>query len=421
MHIEAYTLLLFGLGAIILLVAWLPLALKQLPLSLPIICVLIGFGLQRMGYLSLDLEQLYANPRVERLTEAVVLIALMGAGLRLDRRFSLRRWASTWRLLFLAMPLTIVLLTLAAHYGLGWSWPVSLLLGAALAPTDPVLASDVQTGPPGEGEQGEVRFALTSEAGLNDGLAFPFVMLAILGLKPEAVPWLHWFSVDLVLELVVGAVIGWGGGRLMGFAMFHLPKLRLSDTGDGLVAVAVTLMAYATAQALHANGFVTVFVAAAAIRRSAPVGDFHHAMSAFSEQIERVLVMLVLLLFGWGLGAGLLAPLTWEGALVALALIFVFRPLSAWLSFLRTPVRWQAKALMAFFGIRGIGTLYYLQYAFNRSDFAETRALAAVAAFAILVSILVHGITSTPLMQMADAFLARRRARRRHETPHAAN
>ena len=414
MHIADYTLFLFGMGGIILLVAWLPLALRKLPLSLPIVCVAIGFGVERAGVLPLEVGALYGSKQVERLTEAVVLIALMGAGLRLDRPFGWKRWESTWRLLLVAMPLTIGALLLLGVYGLGWSWSASLLLAAALSPTDPVLASDVQTGPPGKGEPGEVRFALTSEAGLNDGLAFPFVTLALVGLGASPMSLGHWVAVEFAGELAIGAAVGFAGGRGMGWVMFHLPRLRLSDTGDGLVAVGVTLMTYATALALHGNGFVAVFVAAAAIRRAAPLDDFHHAMSEFSEQVERVLLMLVLVLFGWGLGAGLLAALTWREAALALALIFVVRPASAWLGFTGSTLQWQPRALMAFFGIRGIGTLFYLQYAFNRASVPEGRALVATAGFAVAVSILLHGTTSTPLMRLADAFLKRQgRARER--------
>lgn len=251
---------------------------------------------------------------------------------------------------------------------------------------------------------------------MNDGLAFPFILLAVaLAQGGSSISWIRWVGIDLVGELLLGTLIGWVGGRLIGWAMFRLPRLKLSDTGDGLVAVGVTLVAYATAQALHANGFVTVFVAAVTIRASAPEDAFHHAMSEFAEQIERVLVMLVLVIFGWGLAAGLLSPLTWSGALVGLSLIFLLRPLSAWIGFLGAKLHWQPKVLMAFFGIRGIGTLYYLQYGFNHATFEAREELWAVAAFAILISILLHGTTSTPLMRLADRFLKRQKREAREQ------
>ena len=122
----------------------------------------------------------------------------MGAGLKIDRRVGWRSWGLTWRLLAIAMPLTILLLSLLSHWLLGLGAAAAILLAASLAPTDPVLASDVQVGPPKSGEEDETRFALTSEAGLNDGLAFPFVMcaLALAETGRSGEPWfLQWLSV----------------------------------------------------------------------------------------------------------------------------------------------------------------------------------------------------------------------------------
>ena len=176
---EPYILWLTGAGILITLVAWLPLALRRLPLSLPIICMAAGAAIFLIPPITFRPLPTILPDVAERLTEFVVIIALMGAGLKLDRLFSWRRWNVTWRLLGITMPLSIAAITLIGVYGLGMSLAMALLLGACLAPTDPVLAADVQVGPPKSGEEDEVRFGLTSEAGLNDGLAFPFVNLAI--------------------------------------------------------------------------------------------------------------------------------------------------------------------------------------------------------------------------------------------------
>jgi sodium/hydrogen antiporter len=175
---DPYLLLLVGTDALILLVAWLPMALRELPLSLPMFCVAFGFA--AFGLSSGDTPSPVLYPEVtERLTELVVLVALTGAGLKLDRPFGWRTWSMTWRLLAFAMPLSILGIALVGGWLLGLGVAAALLLGAALAPTDPVLAADVQVGPPRSGEEDEVRFTLTAEAGLNDGLAFPFVNLAV--------------------------------------------------------------------------------------------------------------------------------------------------------------------------------------------------------------------------------------------------
>jgi NhaP-type Na+/H+ or K+/H+ antiporter len=177
---ETYLILMVVFGGITLLTSWLPSVLRDLPLSLPIACIALGAAI---GWSSLA-PVLASNPLedrhlTERLTEFVVIVALMGAGLKIDRRIGWRRWGLAWRLLGVSMPLTIAAIAFLGWSQLGLGVASAILLGACLAPTDPVLASDVQVGAPGEGEEDEVRFALTSEAGLNDGLAFPFVYLAI--------------------------------------------------------------------------------------------------------------------------------------------------------------------------------------------------------------------------------------------------
>ena len=169
---NAYVLVLTGFGALVLLTAWLPMVLRQMPLSLPICCVGIGAALSAFPEVVGDVPRPQEHLQVvEKVTELIVIISLMGAGLKLDRVFGWRRWMVTWRLLGIAMPLTILALTALGSALLGLGAATALLLAASLAPTDPVLASDVQVGPPGEGQEDEMRFALTSEAGLNDGLA----------------------------------------------------------------------------------------------------------------------------------------------------------------------------------------------------------------------------------------------------------
>src|SRR6476661_10595409 len=207
---DPYILLLAGTGALILLVAWLPMALKELPLSLPMFCV--AFGFIAFALSAGDTPHPLAYPAVtERLTELVVIVALTSAGLKLDRPLGWRSWGMTWRLLGLAMPLSILGIALVAHMLLGLGAAAAVLLGAALAPTDPVLAADVQVGPPRSGEEDEVRFTLTAEAGLNDGLAFPFVNLAVamavVGAAPEFWAW-DWFRIDVLWKLGAGILAG---------------------------------------------------------------------------------------------------------------------------------------------------------------------------------------------------------------------
>ena len=213
-------MLLVGAGGLILLVAWLPMVLRELPLSLPMFCIAVGYGLfSAIG--GETPNPLHYPEAAERLTELVVIVALTGAGLKLDRPLRWRTWALTWRLLGIAMPLSILGIGLAGHWLLGLGISAAVLLGGALAPTDPVLASDVQVGPPRSGEEDEVRFTLTAEAGLNDGLAFPFVNLAVALALVGTDPALWVLGLD---RLRCRLEAGRRAGRRLG----HRPPARLA-------------------------------------------------------------------------------------------------------------------------------------------------------------------------------------------------
>lgn len=403
---EPYILWLTGTGILIALVAWLPLALKRLPLSLPIICMAIGAGIFLLPAVSLRPMPLSFPAIAERFTEFVVIIALMGAGLKLDRPFSWRRWAVTWRLLGITMPLTIAAITLIGGWGLGLSWTAALLLGATLSPTDPVLASDIQVGPPRSGEEDEVRFGLTSEAGLNDGLAFPFVNLAIALTLAMATsePWArNWLLHDVLWEIGAGVAGGWAIGRLFGWLTFHIPaESKLAQTGDGLIAIAATFVSYGVTEIFDCYGFLAVFITALTLRRSHRDHEFQRDMHDITEQVERIAMMVVLILFGGALVSGLLAPLTWRDMLAAIAIILLVRPLAGLIGLTRFPAGRAEKMTLAFFGIRGVGSFYYLAYALNHAHFAEAERLWAIVGLVALLSILLHGLTVTPVMRSID-------------------
>ncbi|MDZ4365203.1 MAG: cation:proton antiporter [Brevundimonas sp.] len=394
----------------VLLVSWAPKGLSRLPLSLAMICVALGWIIFGTGVLSFDPDPRTYDTLTERLTELVVIVSLMGAGLKLDRPLSLKAWAPTWRLLAIAMPLTIVAVALMGMLGLGLSLAMALLLGAAMAPTDPVLASDVQTGPPGTGDENEVRFGLTSEAGLNDALAFPFVNLAILtaaggvtalsGFSSSAL--LKWLAIDVVWKLAAGAAMGVVVGWAMGWLIFRSPKHGLSRHADGLVAVGATFIAYAATELVHGYGFVAVFVCALTIRTRERQHDFHEEMHDFAEQIERLLMMLVLVLFGGARANGLLEALTWRDMLIGLGMVLVVRPLAGLLSLIGSPLPRRDRVALSWFGIRGLGSVYYLAYALNHADFGVSERLWAIVGFIILVSIVVHGVSAAPVMRLIE-------------------
>jgi NhaP-type Na+/H+ or K+/H+ antiporter len=401
---DSYIYVLTGFGALVLLTAWLPLLLKELPQSLPIVCVGLGavlFAFAGEGVGPHPVEHLAIT---ERLTELVILIALMGAGLKLDRPLTLASSGLTWRLLGLAMPLTIAALALLGYALLGLGAAAAMLLAASLAPTDPVLASDVQVGPPRQGLEDEVRFTLTSEAGLNDGLAFPFVNLAI-ALALMGSGWFgKWVLVDVFWKLAAGLVIGWLVGRLLGWLIFRLPnRAKLSRTGDGFVALGVTCLAYGITEMAHGYGFVAVFVAALGIRAAERHHSYHEKLHDFVEQLERLLMMVLLVIFGGAIVAGgLFRALSLEAVIYAVIAVFLIRPIAGWLSMVGAKQRTDEKAIIAFFGIRGLGSAYYLAYGLNHGKFENPDALWSVVGLIVLISVVLHGTTVTPVMRWLD-------------------
>ncbi len=402
---DTYILATTMLGLALLTAAWIPEVLTDRPLSLPVVYVVFGFII-----FTLPLNLPTPNPFeygvfAERLTQLVVIISLTGAGLKLERPIGWARWGSTWRLLVIAMPLCIAGVAFLGWWMVGLAPAAAALLGAVLAPTDPVLAADVQANPPGEGDD-EVRFALTSEAGLNDGLAFPFTNLAIAMVTLGAAPreWLgEWLLDDVLYKIVVGTIIGILIGRALAYLMFRFFKrVHLKPDSAGLLAIAITLLAYGVAEMIHAYGFMAVFAAACALRQYERRHEYHEAVHNLSEQSERLLMVLVLVLFGGAVASGLLASLTWPAVALGLIFLLLVRPAAAAISLLGTGERWRDRAVISFFGIRGIGSLYYLAHAFNIAEFPNENILWSTTGFVMLVSIFLHGTLASPVMKYLD-------------------
>jgi NhaP-type Na+/H+ or K+/H+ antiporter len=405
---DIYVVTLTILGLVVLFTAWLPMLLRRLPLSLPILCVGLGAALAWSPFPLLPaFNPLENRAMTEHLTEIVVIVALMGAGLKLDRKIGLRRWGTTWRLLGIAMPLTIGAIAVLGHWVLGLGAASALLLGASLAPTDPVLASDVQVGPPQSGEEDDVRFALTSEAGLNDGLSFPFVHLAIaiaLAAETGEVSVQDWVLIDVLWRIVAGIVTGWVAGKLFGYLSFRLRGVSLARSRDGLVAIGMAFATYGVTELIHGYGFIAVFMAAVAFRDSERTHDFHEQLHDFAEQIERLLMMLLLVCLGAVAVSGpFLANIDWRVVTVSLLTLVAVRPLFGWLSLLGSPRSTGENLIIAVFGIRGLGSIYYLAYAAGHAEFEQIEVIWTTVLLIILTSIVVHGVAVTPTMRWIDA------------------
>ena len=350
---------------------------------------------------------------VEHVTELCVIVALMGVGLALDRPFSIRGWSSTWRLLIVAMPLFIAILGVAAWGLAGLAPAAALLLASVLAPTDPVLAADVRVGEPTDDprSEDELRFALSSEAGANDGLAFPFVHASILLVTIPVAQWLGgWVAWELIGKVVLGVACGVAIGYLFAQLAFRAPTkvLRFAETAESVVSLAAVFLAYGVAELVGGYGFLSVFAAGLALRAQERGHEFHRTMHDFVTQMERLLTMGLLLVFGYSLGSGLLADLTWQGALLGLAAVLVIRPLVGAVAMSRSDVPIQDRRSIAFFGVRGIGSFYYLAFALGSAQFPDPGLLWSTVAFTVLVSVVVHGTTAAPVLRRIDRRMGRR-------------
>ncbi|HQS95786.1 MAG: cation transporter [Novosphingobium sp. 16-62-11] len=396
---DYYFPILCGLGAIILMVAWLPLVLRKWPLSLPMICLGLGvvvFSLPPFSALAPHPEK--TPGLIERAAELIVIVSLMGAGLKISKPVNDRKWRATWRLLAVAMPVTIIALMVLGQQLLGLGLATALLFAAALAPTDPVLAGDIQI-EPGE-EDAPAEFTLTSEAGLNDALAFPFIHLALALAAAGSFASAKlgdWLLVDVLWRLSAGTAAGAGLGWLVGVIIYRLPSnTRLSRTGDGFVALGATLTVYTLTEFVHGYGFLAVFIAGLMMRRAARGHDFNTRLHDFADEAERLLMMLLLLLFGGMLAAGLLAGIGLaEIAFAALALLVV-RPAAGLLSLIGSPIQGLERGIIAFFGIRGLGSVYYLSYGINHGRFDHEHSLWGTMGLIIVSSVVIHGMLVTP-------------------------
>ena len=408
MKAEYYNLAMIVLGVAILGVTWLPNLLKNKPLSYPIIYVVLGFLLYKMPIIKMPDPLPHLNSFVSvHLTEFCVIVSLAGVGLKIDSPLNWKSWKHLFQFLVLAMLLSIGLFSGLSWWIGGFSLAAAVLLGAVLAPTDPVLAADVQVGPPGEGDKNRDKFLLTAEAGFNDGLAFPFVFMAIAlsvanGNYGEVL--LDWLWQDFFYKIGVAV----SSGLLMGFAFreifWQFQKLELTNVSDGFVSLALTLIVYGITEMLGGYGFLAVFIGALIFSKEGKHHTFKKELHNFTDQLERLLIVVILFLFGAILSAGLFDHLSVRGVVIGLIFIFVIRPVSGWISLWGSSLNKREKLLVSFFGIRGIGSLFYLAFGISHGMFEEevSYEIWAVAAFTILVSIIVHGIMAYPATKWAQ-------------------
>ena len=427
-------------GAIMITMALLGTLLKRLPLSPGILYLAIGYALGPSGAGLMAPDPVRYSVELEIMAEVALLISLFAVGLKIGVPIRDKRWYLPLRLAFPSMALTILFVSAAGVYLMALPLGAAILLAAILAPTDPVLASDVQVAD--SSDRDRLRFSLTAEGGLNDGAAFPVVVLGLglLGLYDFGGSVWRWLALDAFWSILGGLAIGGVLGALVGKLVLHLRTRHQEAVGlDEFLALGLIAIAYGIALLSSASGFLAVFAAGLALQRVKGYSKLagpamavetgiapgtgsaknlathsHHAgtymmeaVQGFNGQLERIAELIVVMVAGAMLSYTSLPGLTvW----FVLILFFLARPLAVWLGLLGAPgVSRDQRMMISWFGIRGVGSIFYLMYAINHGlpeplgkDFIAIT-LATVAA-----SILVHGISVTPLM----ALYSRRKARR---------
>jgi NhaP-type Na+/H+ or K+/H+ antiporter len=427
------------LGAVLLTLALTSSYLRWMPVTTSAVCLVLGAAIGPAGFGLLKLDTADASIWMEHLTEVAVLFSLFVCGLKLRSPLKHKNWRIAVGLAGPVMLLTIVGVCLLLHYALQLSWGASVLIGSILAPTDPVLAALVQVNDARDDDS--VRFGLSGEAGLNDGIAFPFVILGLLLLQHEGNPgWLgDWVLRSLIWAVPAGLLTGYWMGRGIGRLTLAL-RIKNDDSTlspNDYLALALIALAYVGAESIHAYGFLSVFAAGLGLRQEEvnstgndelpaehlvqPVvghqnvepqhavhGDTDNLedtqvaagimmgdMLAFGSLVERAMEVFLVTL----LGVVLIAHWDWRALLVGGVLFFLVRPLSVAVMPWGRLLDWRQRMLIGWFGIRGIGSLYYLFYALNHGLGQSVSTLCMDLTLSVVaLSILIHGISTQPTL-----------------------
>lgn len=423
------------IGGVLVVMALAGSVLRRLPLSAAMVYMGVGFGLSPAGAGLLVVDPVADARLLEYLTEVAVIVSLFTAGLKLRVPLFDRLWLVPVLLATASMAVTVGLVAAIGVFALGLPAGAAVLLGAVLAPTDPVLAADVQVKE--VGDRDKLRFSLTAEAGLNDGTAFPFVMLGLglLSLHELGEFWWRWWAIDVVWAVAAGLGVGLGLGTLVARVVLYLRKTHREAVGlDNFLALGLIGLAYGAAVLLGAWGFLAAFAAGLAFRREEmrhtgdrPVEEvaggsdedavhpdtapavMAEAVLGFNEQVEKLLEVAAVLVLG-----ALLATTrpTWAAAGVAAALFLAVRPASVFVGLALARGAAVRRWLAGWFGVRGVGSLYYLAYAISHGlPEALARSLTDLVVWTVALSVIVHGASVTPAMDWYAGWAERRQKR----------
>ncbi|SFA92029.1 NhaP-type Na+/H+ or K+/H+ antiporter [Pseudomonas sp. NFIX10] len=426
------------LGAVLLTLALTSSYLRWMPVTTSAMCLVLGVAIGPLGLDVLKLDVSDSSVWMEHLTEVAVVFSLFVSGLKLRLPLKDRTWRVAYGLAGPVMILCIAGLCLALHSLLGLSWGVSMLIGAMLAPTDPVLAALVQVNDARDDDR--VRFGLSGEAGLNDGTAFPFVILGLLMLREDGSGFLgEWLLRNVLWAVPAGLLVGYWMGRGIGKLTLSM-RIRNADSTlspNDYLALALIALAYVVAEWIQGYGFLSVFAAGLGLRQAevqstdeeappaehlvqpvvghetvdpqqAVAGDTETLddgqlaagvmmsdMLAFGSLVERSMEVFLVTL----LGVVLASHWDWRAVAIGALLFFVIRPLSVLLVPWRRLLDGPQRLLIGWFGIRGIGSLFYLFFALNHDlPPAVAQLCIDLTLSVVALSILVHGVTTQPTL-----------------------
>lgn len=406
---DEFTLALLFVGVALLIAIVVVSKREEWGVTAAMVYLLLG-GVAAIGMNVLDVPSLDPtgadSELMKRLTEFAVIIALFAAGLRIDRPLTWSAWRSPRLLILIVMPLTIVGVALFANLVMGLSLGAAILLGAILAPTDPVLAASVGADEPGRKES-EPKFALTSESGLNDGLAFPFVFLGIFIAVEGGTNWVaEWVLADVVYAIVIGAVLGAGVGVLLGRLVDKLGERELiSEDMEGWIAVAAVLAIYGLTELAGGYGFIAAFAGGLAYRnRPTRTTRHHRKVHGGAETVERVAELALILLLGSTLTIEGLGQPGVAGWILAPVLLLVIRPALVLFSFIGSKLELGERLFVGWFGIRGLGSFYYAAVAFDTTALAvgEKELIFWTTVVIVGISIILHGLTAAPFARRLE-------------------
>ena len=428
------------LGAVLLTLALTSSYLRWMPVTTSAVCLLLGIAIGPLGADLLYLDIKDSARWMEHLTEVAVLFSLFVSGLKLRLPLRHRTWRIAFGMAGPVMLLTILGTCLVLHYLLQLSWGVSLLVGAMLAPTDPVLAGLVQVN--NAQDYDPLRFGLSGEAGLNDGTAFPFVIFGLLFMQHGGFDgdWLGgWVLKNLLWAVPAGLLIGYWMGRGIGRVTLRMRITNADSTlsPNDYLTLALIALAYVTAEAVGGYGFLAVFAAGLGLRKAEvkstgnsdtpaehlaqPVvghleveperalhgdvsqlqdtqiaaGVMMNDMLSFGSLVERSMEVFLVTL----LGIVLVSHWDWRALAVAALLFGVIRPVSVFAMPWGGLLDRRQRGLMSWFGIRGIGSIYYLFYALNHGLIGTSSAVAVNLTLSVIaLSIVVHGLSTQPML-----------------------